>query len=427
SLNFARELTDPRARQLGLQAVIDQIGKQDKGRAVDLYISLSKEKALNPYRSDLDDLFRRWARSDPENAMDAALRIHQELDRMTGIPHGIEAWAGIDGPAAAAWIARSIPEAGYLKERTYRHLFSGWAEVNPREAGEFALTLKGAEGLPFNDCMLHVLDGWTHHDFSAASRWVDGIADPGTRAEMQALLVERSQRNADREPALEYALRNLGDNPAMMEAINRHTHALAMSDPQAALAWAGENLSDAGHRETFRNHIIDELTRHHPDQAVSFLEQLPSEHEEAERLYHQAADRWARRDPEAAREWLQGLPRGDRLESALLGYAEGWLRDTTQREAVNEWISEFPESPFRDQLIDRQANAHMEIKDIDRSIEIARGIQDPFLREETFEEILGTWYRDEIKAEAAQAFIESTDVISEEVKWRILNYKDGHP
>ena len=423
AIEWCRTQTDPRARRAGLSSVIEEIGQTDREAAVSLYLGSVDEKVINSNGWHGFTFFSRWAKEDPSAALKAALRIQEATGKNRAFRGAIDVWGRFDGPAAANWIAANT--SGDLKETAHIVMIAGWAEVDPRAAGEFALSLVDAEY--FNEATLHVLDGWTHNDFAAAAGWVDGIEDPKIKAELQQTLVERSKDYADREPALDYALANLGSNPSMLEALMPLTKELASRDPQAALDWGAEHLKDPEQLNRFRTEILDHLSWSNPADAADLIAALPPSHEKTEALHAKTAERWARNDPAAARSWLESLAPGEIQEAAVLGYAEGWMSDRSEHAAAAEWIGALPAGEVRDQLTDRQARAHMNFKDIDRSIEIAQSIEDPFVRDKTFEGILKTWYRDEIKAEAARAFIESTDLVSDTVKWRVLNRKDGHP
>ena len=334
----------------------------------------------------------------------------------------LDVWAHSDGPAAARWIA----ESGANDEiNAYEVLISGWAEADPRAAGEFALSMR--DHASFGSFPLHIVDAWVHQDFAGAAEWVGDIEDTELRHQFQQLLIERSRNYVDREPALAYALANLEDNTALLDAVMTINRELADRDPAAALAWGRSNLENPRHAALYERSILSHLARHHPEAASGLLADFPADHPDAAAVHASAARSWAGRDPAAALAWAGSLAPGEIRDGALLGLAEGWMADDHTRAAAAEWVATFPPGPFRDQLSDRHARALMDTKDIQHSIDVAASISDPFLRDETFEDILKVWYRDEIKAEAARAFIESTDLITDTVRWRILNRKDGHP
>ena len=423
ALAWCRDQTDVRARHRGLTAIIEQVGREKPEAAVDLYLKVVDEKLMRQHQWNASKFFQRWAKEDPLKAVSAAQRIHRATSNEWPMKSTVEAWARFDGKTASQWVSNIKSEG--LRNRSYIRLFSGWAETDPPAAAEFALGLRESD--VFDEGMVHVLNGWSHNDFHAAAAWVDAVDDPALHARLQRMLVGQSQGFANREPALEYALDQLDHNPEMMKAITVHAHELATRDPEKAFAWARENLTDPEHLKQFDDAILKQLAQHLPDEAAPYLAELSTDHPLHTSLHSQTAEGWARKDREAALAWLKSLPTGAAQEAALLGYADGWMTDTTQHEAASRWIREFPKGDVRDRLVDRQARALMNVKNIQPAIDAAAEIEDPFLRDKTFEGILKTWYRDEIKAEAAREFIENTDLITDTVRWRILNRKDGHP
>ena len=417
AVDWSLAQNSPRLRQRCLAAIIDQIGLNQPQEAVDLFLSLNDAKHLPAHRWNAWDLFSRWAQNEPKSAIKQALRIHNLTDDRDAIRATMDAWGRFDGEQAASWINESMPDA--LKDEARIAMVAGWAETNPKEAGQFALTLKDEE--VFAELSLHVLDGWTHNSFLDAATWIEGVSDRETRSQLQKTLVERSQRNADREPALEYALHNLDSNPDLFDAIIEHTHDLAMRDPDGALEWAIDHLQSPDHLNRFHIAMMDQLSRHRPEEASKFVSSLPAKHVKAKPFYSRTANHWARNDPESALQWLESLPSGELQEAALLGYAEGWMTDRNELNAAGKWIDSLPRNELHDKMVSLRAKAHMNIRDIDRSIEIAQQIEEPFLRDKTFEDILSVWYGDKIKADAARAFVESTKLISDTVRWRVLS------
>ena len=422
ALVWIREQPDHRARVSCMRSALDLVGITDRDAAIDLFVTAVKDRTIGTHDWNVDRFFERWGREDAETAMAKAVEFRAATDNPDAILGVIDAWSRTDPKAAVAWIDKHADKE--IQHFAVVRMAREWGRVDPVAAAEFVLGRRGEDS--DYSLMGQVLGQWVDTDLAAAVEWVEAIADPEQRAEIQKMLIDHARGSDDHETALDFALKSLMGNPGnrhMQEAVAKHAWwQLAQNDPQAAFVWAEEHLTDPDLRQDFDRHILREWIWRQPDEAARRLGDFATANEGT---YTHAARSWARSDLEASRAWLDELPAGENRDAAMLGVAEGWL--SKDRAAAGEWIGGFPAGETRDQLVGRQARATMDVKDIQNSIDIASGISDPFLRDKTYEGILKTWIRDEIKANDARAFIESTDLISETVRWRVLNRPHGHP
>ena len=423
ALSQIRQETDKRARHGCLTAIIEQIGREDRHAATKLFSDSVADKTLTWNAWDkMSAFFNDWARESPAEALSSALKLNAATRAVDGLWGGIRGWARSDGTTAAAWIAANLPD-NLQREGTIQ-LVQSWANTNPKQAADFMLGKHDSDEKHkidrwshtiFGQGMWNVLHSWADSSFSDAAKWVDAVEDPQLKSELHKSILAMTD---DREAALEYALERIND-PVMLDAVISRSESFARAgDATAGLAWAKENLKAPEHFEKFERELIDGLLRWRPSEAIEYLDDLPSGTAKTD-SYQTAAEHWGRAEPENVKAWLDKLPPGEERDAATLGLAEGWLDNDL--ETAEKWIASIPSDNLRDQLTDRHARARMHVKDIDRSIEIAQQIHDPHLREQTMESILYTWFIDEAKAVAARNYIRETDLISENVRWRLLN------
>ncbi|MGI9243324.1 MAG: hypothetical protein ACR2RV_21175 [Verrucomicrobiales bacterium] len=417
ALGWIREQDDHRARTSCMSAVLDLVGREDRAAAVDLFLTAVGERTIAPNNWDAETFFRRWSGEEREAALVAALEINAATGSRHAVWGVIDAWSKTDPGATADWIESRPP--GRLRSVAYDRLMKTWARHDPESAAGFVLAVhaSGEPGPGFS----RVLREWVASDFTAAASWVDAVSDPDLRETLRAELIGQSDYTSDRRETLEFALSHLAEDPDLLGSVIDDAWSVANKDPAAAREWAAENLTDTAQLAKFNDSILSSWIDGDPEAATTRLEEFGA----GESHYRQAARNWAQRDLAASRAWLEDLAPGAMRDAATVGLAEGWLREN--REAAGDWIESFPTGELRDQLTDSRARATMNVKDIQASIEIASEIREPFLRDQTYEDILKTWIRDEAKAEAAREFTENTDLISETVRWRVLNRPWGHP
>ncbi len=440
ALKWVRANPDSLARHASMAAIIDQMGIDDPNQAVDLFIEALQDRTMPAHAWDsMGAFFRRWAKSDPEGAANKALFLRQQgfspdampfTDAFTGV---IQAWAYSNPHAAAQWINR-LPTKADQKE-AYATLTGSWAEFEPEAAADFAIGHEVASTFP--GPLKEVMGNWVRQDFAEAAAWVDAISDADRRRRLQKDLLDLSRvyQTADRDQAMLYGAQHL-DNPKVIDALNDHLERMVKhGESRNALDWTKHNVADPEQRAAMEKSFIDAVIWWRPSEFPKYAQLLPSAIEQRDEVYQSAAYQWSKRDPEAARVWMDALPQSDVTDRVQLGFARGWLE--ADRLAASEWIAttiehrtsnmEYQRVGLTDELASLRAKAAMREHAIEESLAIAQEIEHPYLRDLTYEAILKEWPRNQATAPSIRAKIEEMDFVSDDVKWRVLHRRYGHP
>lgn len=423
ALAWVRESNDPRARHAGMVAIIEEVGTTDRESAFELYVKAVEDDSLPEGSWRSRDFFSKWVREDPQQALAHALRYHQKTNHEGELTNALGTWARIDGEAAAQWIASQA--LSKVQSPAYEAVIDGWAETAPHEAAAFLTQFKGEDN--FAALLGRLMDKWTAADPEAMHAWASSLTDPEMIAASEQAL-ERANRAANRALGLDY-LKQL-DHPDKKDDFLWETKSLVRKDPLAALEWGEEHLQDSDYYELFTKEAINVLGSRLPEQSAQHLSKLSKDDPTNARFYNRTADSWGRDDPEAARSWVEKLQGGSERDAAVLGLARGWL--AKDRIPADAWIDQvMPESgALRDQLLERLSYGTIMETDTDesaRAIGYAQQIENPFLRDQAFETLIKNWSAAHNRYEDAIKFARESDLISETVRWRVLDERNLAP
>ncbi len=425
ALHWIRSCSDPRARHECMTAVIEHVGKTDHEAAFELFVSAVRNKTI-PKRSWVSSgFFGKWVREDPQQALAKALAYQRMTSSEEAVTGAMGAWSRIDPSAAAQWIANMAPPD--IQTSAYETLIEGWAEVSPREAAAFMETLRGLKD--YSKLLEKVLEKWRLTNPESLEEWTNGLTNSTLQSEVLQLnqaIASSQELKANRELGLDY-LKQL-DHPENRDSFLKESGRLAGKDPLAAFAWGEQHLQESAFRDDFTASVLDAMSRRVPEEAAKHLQKLPHDHPHRKRVHNRTAAHWSNKDPRAARQWFDQLAPGDERDAALLGLAEGWLEN--HRINAEAWLETvLPDSgPLHDQLLDLQAMAAARETDSDeaaRAIAFASRMENPHKRDQTFERLVRKWAEAETRVDAALQFTRETDLISESVRWRILESQNA--
>ncbi len=230
-----------------------------------------------------------WARLDPGEAFDHALRWPARGRREVGAEAALEAWATLDPTEARQTYEKAIEQHASLRAELLRGLVTGWA--------------RSGAGLGGLDGFL-VLSDKRDEALGAVVRELmrSGGAD-ATQAWAEPILRDGSDRPRFKRSLFRIALR-----------------AVARWDPERAAAWAAEHAG-SDYAEGGPLVVAGQWARRDGAATMAWLRQLPAG-ESRDRGVHRAFAQWFRADPAAARAWLDSESLEAFHAPALASYAE---------------------------------------------------------------------------------------------------------
>lgn len=141
------------------------------------------------------------------------------------------AWAAVDAAAAYAWATQ--PREEEERARLVQAICRRTATGDPAQALAWAGREAGAAGAELRGSLL---EQWAAHDFTEASRWLEGAAaEPEREALGYRLAVGRAM--AAPAEAAAWAAQKLPAGPWQDQAVAAVLHRWALADPASAAAW----------------------------------------------------------------------------------------------------------------------------------------------------------------------------------------------
>ena len=419
ALSWVRSNADPRMRDGAFITVLDVLAGQSREAALDLWQRVVEDGDLHATAWNLGDIFTRWARESPDEALERALEISGTSGNRSALDGALRHLGRTSPLDGVDWIRSEFE--GEEREELLGRFIESWGVSDPSAAVQFIRN--SAHGATRAQRLVEVLAKWADVDFEAANEQIDRIEEEGGEGSREladrarSALVRRGAHSIDSD-AFRLALEHI-DRPGMFEAVEAHARRLALEDPKRAMEWAREELTDPRQHDAFVSSLLRSWAGAVPAEAAEQLADMDLV-DGSGRLYRDLTSIWAERDSGAARAWVDELPRGEERDLAVEGLVEGWLQ--RDRHEASQFIARLPAGPRRDQFSRREAARQMNgYRDIERSVAAARRIAHPFLREQTFESIFKTWLLDRIKASKAHPYILASPDISEAVRWRVIH------
>jgi len=291
-----------------------------------------------------------------------------------------------------------------------------WADFDPKAAFDWSRN----SAIGHHPLVMHsVLEAWARRDPLAARDALAGLVDPFMkRGAIDSLI---SGWDASGQPGLIEYLRSLGASvDALMSMAPLARRHVLRDGPEGAFAWAEAFPEDP------------------PEDALRFKLQM----------FRRVASAAAPIDPEKTAAWAARHANGPNGDGLLARTATGWVSQSGDGEKVMRWLSTQPDGKQREDAVQEayvtwstgwhdQATAwllaaphelwlepalqvhaaRLAITDPEAALAVARGLQNPDLREATFASIGDTWLRRD--PEAARRWLASGEP-SESVRNQIL-------
>ena len=349
--------------------VVLALSKDDPRAALDLWSRQKRSIADWVKREGPNDLYVRWANSDPNAAATAAWEVRgTEPSALTDV---VKTWAAKDGAAAEAWVGQ-LP-SGAMRKVLERGVGQALADSDPAAAMAWAAKCQDPYISQF--IFKAALPKYAASDLSGALQAIDGMPAGKMRDSAISAATWALSANGDSKGALQLFAR-LPAGPERNDAASAISYHMGTSDPRAALDWLVANGTLAGN---VRNSTIQAWLAQSPDEALSWAKALPSgenrdaalssiaqiyipkDTAQAEALFTQLTpdgqERFARpmirqlaaRDLDQARQWAETVHPGE-AQAIAFGYvADGWYKQDPA--AAAQWLKTLPNGQGRDSAI----------------------------------------------------------------------------
>ncbi len=409
ALAWAAEREDRNERSYIYNGVLGAIAATDKERAFDLAVEAIDNKLIDGGNWWGVGFFSEWAREDPARAAMKARELPSERLSDESLRRVMEVWARESPQDAMKWLDQSEDKS--LRNRMASSIVEGWVKEEPLAAMEWALkdALDRTEPGLLRTSVRH----FAQKDWEGAKKWVEDIEDESMRDEARLSIADRFNWE-DPKKAAEYLVQ-FSDNPRFLSQLQNTTWTWSRADPGGAFDWAIENLHESNRRGEFLERIIGTWGEVAPDKAVNHLGEI-NEQRSREDAYQNVANNWANRDMEAARSWAEELEDGPEKDHALAGVVSQMAEKDPF--GASEWLQTFPEGESRDRAVGSFVGRILQ-KDPESAWDWSQSITDPRRRAQSMENTARRLLY--LDRETYEPMIRSSDSLSENAKWRLLD------
>lgn len=287
--------------------------------------------------------FQHWrrevARKLIETDAEAGLKLFSDwsIENFGPRMKGVAVWAAKD-PRHAAEFARAHP-AGHATDMVMEEIGKQWAEIDPREAMNFA-----AAGRDPQTSILaaSALKHWTEKDLQGAAEWLVS-ADASTRNRLSPPFVEAWGKK-DAEGALSWSEANLTGS-TLAQAVGSLVKGAAENDVRAAAELVNSLRPSAARTEgavAVAQKWMPEYSSHEsvtPD-ATAWMAQLDSQ--SLRRALEEVQWRWSENDPRGFADFLAQL-KPEQVPDRSYAHIGRILARTNPEQAL-KWASELPDA-----------------------------------------------------------------------------------
>lgn len=206
----------------------------------------------------------RWAQTDPRAAADWLSANLPENNRWA-FNQVIWNWSRTDPEAALDWAAKMPDSRSEQRDQMLGQALSSYSRNNPTAAVQYFEKLPTEQQ---KNSIGMLTSGWAYRDPAAASRWLDGLKDEGTRSNGAASIASTW---GQRDPVA--AARWLETIPAgntRDSAVSAFAFSAVQTDPSGAMAWA-QTIGDNGRREGAVTNVFSNWARKDRDGAAQWL------------------------------------------------------------------------------------------------------------------------------------------------------------
>jgi hypothetical protein len=331
-----------------------------------------------------DETARRAALQEAAAAAEAARELQRANRRAVyaGILSGTTAWdsltpevlgvLGADEIAAGLEKVRAMPW-GPEANRALQSLLSRWAEMDPRAAAGYALSLDSNRA--GGNAIREIWRRWADQDAGAAMDWYfDNLHDQAAMLAPNLRAVFTRLAGMDTARALVEAWR-LPD-ALSGEALRAIVSQTALDGNLDSLRNIVAAMVPGNQRNAMVSAIVQEYAIYQPGEAVRWINML-----EDTKVRNYAVDKlvsvWGYDRPDQVARWVSSLP-----DEAMRGRTAGTLMrgwSATEPEAAGAWLITLPPSPSNDSALSTYVKNTMH-DDPARAITFVERITDPKTR-----------------------------------------------
>ncbi|MCB1098345.1 MAG: hypothetical protein KDN22_22420 [Verrucomicrobiae bacterium] len=391
-------------RRIIIGEAAEILADTDPGRAVEWLLNGN----IRENGEGVDDIFTKFARQNPQAAMEAAKRMPNGQIRSIAIIGTLRSMGEADPDLVVGMLldpSAHFPGLNHYDiESAWDSLWTAWGKSDPGAAAEF-LASERAPRIAI-DRSQALVEAWAKQDPAGATDWADGFHAPEHENLHSTLVNAIAKTAADTNPeiAIDRALitkspelaksgfRGLAardlttameayallEDPALRGAAASGVLGyLRSKEPEKLELYALELLSgqtqayndDDDFQEATRTlseatltsllkswpettaqwltgYAMQEIANRDPAMATRLYEQMPVESDARERAIQPIVVKWALRSPVDAAAWLATLPADEATVAGYESIGDAWAR--VDVDAAQEWLTELEIPDVRD-------------------------------------------------------------------------------
>lgn len=374
---------------------LESLSASDIQAALALVAAMPKSRDRDSLRWNL---YRAWAKTNPNAAWKAALADPLETDNgtllgavagelaktkplealnlaltlgMGGRRAGVfqevfDEWGKVD-PAGVVAYANKHPDLPVRYWSVSNAIYQNW-EKDPLSTANLALSLTDQQAR--SNAVSNLTRMWAGRDLNAALSWAQTISNPKLRQDAIASAIG-GWASTDPQAAMTMAS-EIADKSARSSAMQSVFNRWLQKDPAAAMSFLGsandeklmeylswnfayntdgitaqekmslmEKLPDGKPKqEMFRSLASSQISSGHYNQAMELLNNMPDS-SQRDSTVQQLGKQWAEADPKSAANWLKALPDSSDRDLAVAGFADALAR--TDPRAALQWADGIPD------------------------------------------------------------------------------------
>lgn len=381
SLTSICTLRDPLKRAAALRERGAQQAQVDIAQALREGLDLDRpQDQLDYYRG----VYGEWAEIDPEAALMHARR-HFESGQLQSevISLAVNKW-GADNPHDAwVWVDQNL--TGPLREQAMTDLVIGWTRRAPANAADWL----ASTGVTSSALYTAAAMTWAEQDPEASLAWTASL--PSTKASKSALnavaLEWARQDPQTAAAALDPYLKTANNGPELATIL---ADVWGTSDPASTATWI-ETLPAGSVREQAAGTLATIWATHDIDAALAWVDTLESAPMREQVIAH-LGTALGGLEPGRALDWLLSLP-SDEAANGITGALNSWA--ATDAMGLYAWINDASDPQIAD-LARRSLGDVITQEDMFGAMDLALGITDDQLRENTLARYYRYWRKDDL-------------------------------
>lgn len=351
-------------------------------------------------------------------------QLEEEANKMEGLPMSerivasmllFSRWGELDAYSAMDY-AGGMGFAGMMVRPT---VLQSWASVDPVNAAKYYeenprlfMTMGGRRGMQPQAGSVIVATEWAKQDPTAAMQWANGL-ERGKDEALAAVIGEVARE----DPAKAAGMLSGIDPEAAGDSYRAIAESYGGKDFAAAQAWIQGLPADQ--QQGAMAAAISGLARTDPSAAAAQVATM-EDGGSKDRAVRNVVGSMAMQDPQAAAQFLTENGSADAQESSMRELMPAWV--AKDPDGALNYAMQMEEGGTRDRAISSYVWSNQQASPADL-VQVAENISDERSRSRTVGWMASRWMRED--EEAAKAYIESSDAITDRTREHILGRE--HP